>query len=503
MALFLISWILGTFIIIIISSVTGLYFYLLLNYSYWKKRGIYSLTPKFPFGNLGETMTLKKPMGETYADIYKNAYGQRFVGIFHLHIPTLVIRDPELIKMLLIKDFSSFHDRGINFVEEVDPLTANLFMLSGIKWENLRRKLVPVFTSGKMKMMFQSIVDCGHQLREYLEETASCGDVFDVKDVMAKYTTDVIASCAFGIRCNCLENPDAEFRKWGKKIFEPTTESSIRNFIIFCLPSIAKFFKLAMVPHDVTKFFQTAVWETVKYREENNIQCNDFLQLMIQLKNSGICEAFENEKPTENTETKGGFETSSTTMTFCFYELALNTDIQNRLRDEIDNATKKHDGNITYDDIQEMTYLDKVVSETLRKYPPFPLLNRECTKKFHIPDSDVVIEKGTKIVIPILGIHRDPEHYAAPDKFDPERFSTEEKMKRHHYAYLPFGEGPRVCIGQRFGLMQAKVGIALILANYELEICEKTPNPLVFDPKLFFPTALNGMWLKIKKRNIT
>jgi len=88
-----------------------------------------------------------------------------------------------------------------------------------------------------------------------------------------------------------------------------------------------------------------------------------------------------------------------------------------------------------------------IFSETLRKYPSVPILNRECTKTYKIPGSDVTLEKGMLTVIPVLGLHYDPKYYPDPDRFDPERFSEEEKAKRHHFAYLPFGEGPRICIG--------------------------------------------------------
>jgi cytochrome P450 family 6 len=88
------------------------------------------------------------------------------------------------------------------------------------------------------------------------------------------------------------------------------------------------------------------------------------------------------------------------------------------------------------------------IAETLRKYPPVPFLTRECTKGYTIPGTDVTLEKGMLVVIPVLGIHKDPKYYPNPEKFDPDRFRVEAKSKRHHFTYLPFGEGPRVCIGK-------------------------------------------------------
>lgn len=143
----------------------------------------------------------------------------------------------------------------------------------------------------------------------------------------------------------------------------------------------------------------------------------------------------------------GGFETSSTTMQFALYELTLNPEVQEKARQEILKVLAKHDGKITYEAIYEMDYLGRVIDETLRKYPPIPILQRECNKDFTIPDTKVVIPTGVTVQVPVLGLHMDPEYFPNPEKFDPDRFKEEEKAKRHHYVYVPFGEGPRNCIG--------------------------------------------------------
>lgn len=87
-------------------------------------------------------------------------------------------------------------------------------------------------------------------------------------------------------------------------------------------------------------------------------------------------------------------------------------------------------------------------TETLRKYPPVPVLTRDCTETYKIPDSDLVILKGQTVFFPILGIQYDPEHYPDPERFDPDRFTNEGKSTRHPFTWLPFGEGPRNCIGK-------------------------------------------------------
>lgn len=112
--------------------------------------------------------------------------------------------------------------------------------MEGLAWKNLRTKLSPAFTSGKMKAMFPIVVDIGKELAEVLKEPASLGEVVEVKDYVARYTTDVIASCAFGIEANSLRNPDAIFRKMGRKIFAPEWGTMIKNTLSFILPDVAK-----------------------------------------------------------------------------------------------------------------------------------------------------------------------------------------------------------------------------------------------------------------------
>jgi cytochrome P450 family 6 len=138
--------------------------------------------------------------------------------------------DPKLIKNVLVRDFEHFQDRGFQFDEKVDPLVANWFVLNDEKRKNFRCKLSPTLTSGKMKMMFQNLLDCGQELGKYYEEPVNAGCIIEVKEVLARFTTDVIASCAFGIQCNCLRDPNAECRQWVENCLSP---QSVRTYEIF------------------------------------------------------------------------------------------------------------------------------------------------------------------------------------------------------------------------------------------------------------------------------
>jgi cytochrome P450 family 6 len=266
---------------------TAIYVYFKRSFAYWEKRKVPYVKPTIPFGNLRNLILLRKTMGHDFADIYKKLEGEDYGGFYTFTKPGFVFLNPDIIKTILVKDFSSFHDRGFFTDEEFEPLTGHLFLLPGNKWRNLRVKLTPTFTSGKMKMMFQTLVDCGHELGTILEETASNEKVIEIKDFLARYTTDIISSCAFGIQCHCLENPDAEFRQWGRKLFQSSIITAIAGNMTALVPSAVKALNLRNIDPNVSRYFRSMIQDTVAYREKNSIKRNDFLQLLIQIKNKG------------------------------------------------------------------------------------------------------------------------------------------------------------------------------------------------------------------------
>lgn len=121
------------------------------------------------------------------------------------------------------------------------------------------------------------------------------------------------------------------------------------------------------------------------------------------------------------------------------YELALNPDIQERLRKELKAGIEENDGKLSYDLLFSFKYLDMVVSETLRKYPPAYIITRNSTKDFKIPDTEMIIPANTDINISVLSVHRDPDFYPNPEKFDPERFTPEKVKNRKPFTFIPFG----------------------------------------------------------------
>nr|CAD7420741.1 unnamed protein product [Timema poppensis] len=135
-------------------------------------------------------------------------------------------------------------------------------------------------------------------------------------------------------------------------------------------------------------------------------------------------------------------------LNFCLHELAMNPDVQDNLREYVDSSLRQHGGELTYEAVNSMKYMEQVIYETLRKYHPDVMLNRVCSKSYTIPGTEVRIERGTQVIIPVYALNHDPQYFPDPEKFYPERFDPENKSSTGLLDFLPFGTGSRKCIGK-------------------------------------------------------
>ncbi|KAG5669768.1 hypothetical protein PVAND_000062 [Polypedilum vanderplanki] len=485
------------------------FYYLRRQMNYWKNRGVPSIKPSYIFGNLdgvGEkihfTINLQN-IYETFKDNYK------FCGIYALQSPRLMLIDLELIKNILIKDFHYFTDRGVYVNEEDDPLSAHLFAIEGEKWKSLRHKLSATFTGNKMRLMCPIIEEYSKDLINLIDSFASSNNEIDIKNICTRFTADVIGSCGFGISCNAMREENTEMMQMGK-FFDLTNKRTRANFFfVNIFPKLAKRLRMKVTPQFISNFFIPMIQQTYEYRIKNDDNRNDFLSLLIQIKKYGKLKDEEMENVGTMTFNEliaqsfiffiAGFETSSTTMTMALYELAYRHDIQEKLRNEIEEITRQYDGKISYEAINNMPYLDQVVNETLRLYSPIGQLFRIAIKDYKVPDSNLIIEKGTSIFIPVHAIHHDCRYFYDPENFIPERFEQEKMKKLPQLCFLPFGAGNRNCIGMRFGLMQTKVGIASIFKNFKLSHHKLTRYPLVLDPKSAVVNSLKPILIEAER----
>lgn len=360
-------------LLILLTTLTLLaYYFVRIKYSYWVDRNVPNIEPSFPFGNIKD-MGRKTHVSQLIQTFYNELKGKGpFAGIFFFFSPVVVALDMEFIKNVLIKDFSYFHDRGLYYNEVDDPLSAHLLSLEGTTWRNLRAKLTPTFTSGRLKTMLPTIVEVGDKLGTYLTDAAAHSDEIEMKDVLARFTTDIIGSCAFGLECNSLQDPDAKFRMMGRKVVDIQRLSPLMGIFVLNCPNLARRLHIKQTHDDVTEFFMKAVKDTIEFREKNNVVRHDFMDLLIKLKNDGYVDFADASKSVEKlTVTEiaaqsflfflAGFETSSTAMSYTLYELSLNIAVQEKARKCVQDTLKKHNNEMTYEALMEMNYIEQCV----------------------------------------------------------------------------------------------------------------------------------------------
>ncbi|XP_074040293.1 cytochrome P450 9e2-like isoform X2 [Leptinotarsa decemlineata] len=447
-----------------------------------------------------------------------------------MNAPVLVIRDPELMKLILVKNFDHFTDRRTYVPEDMDPLWAkNLFALKGSKWRNMRSTLSPAFTSSKMKRMFILIKDCAESLVEHFSKQNQEIISLDMKDTCTRFCNDVIATTAFGVKVDSLADPNNEFFLMGMKATNLNTLKKTFQFLGYLLaPKVYRLFNLKFFDHDVSSFFRKLIDETVEAREKRGIVRPDMIHLLMEARSgivkeeeisveetgyASVQESVEGDTMTNITNEDitaqalvfffAGFESLSSVMCFMAYELAVNQDIQEKLRMEISESFEKCGGELTYAVLVNMKYLDMVVSEVLRKWPTQTAAERVCSEAYTIipttpEEQPLHLEKGSIIVFPQFGIHRDPKYFPDPERFDPERFNDENKSNIVPFSYQPFGQGPRNCIGSRFALLEMKVLFFYLLLNFEIVPIERTRIPLVLSKSSILVSVEGGFWMGLK-----
>lgn len=366
------------FLILFLILIVTIYIFLKYHYSQWERQNFPNIQPTIPLGNLMSTFTQKRSFGFNIKDLHDSTK-KSFIGIYLFFRPAVLVRDPELVKNILKTDFSSFTDRGIFSNAEIDPFTANIFTFPGEKWKNIRTKLTPTFTSGRLKEMYPNILAIGQDLQDYLKEFADKDKVFEIKEMTSRYTINVIASVIFGVDVNTIREPDHKFNKIGQQVNFPYWMEALRVMAMFLCPKLVEFFRIKNFEKEVPEFFMDIVQQTIEYREKNNVTRKDVMQLLIQLRNGAAVKADDDwEVKTEAEKDKlmtiqqiaaeafmffiAGFETSSATIAFTLYELSKNNELQRKLQEEIDASLEKNGGVISYESIREIKLLDNCIN---------------------------------------------------------------------------------------------------------------------------------------------
>lgn len=257
-----------------------LYCYETRNYKFWKNQDVKGPKPWPLVGNFKDVLLDRLPLVEMIKNLYDQYDNEQMIGIYARSQPILILKDLELIKDILIKDFNKFPDRGIKVHEKIDPLSQNLVKLESKRWRPLRKKISSIFTTGKLKDMFYLLLECSNHLDLYLKKIVPNNEPIECRLLTSKFTTNIIGSCAFGIDVNSFSDGKNDFIRMGEKIFDVGFWKSIKIKIRDLLPDLYSFLGGLMKDREMDNFFIDLVTDTIKYRKENDIIRHDFIDLL-------------------------------------------------------------------------------------------------------------------------------------------------------------------------------------------------------------------------------
>lgn len=307
------------------------------------------------------------------------------------------------------------------------------------------------------------------------------GKSIDVNELFSLFALDVIISAAFGIQANIQTDAGPEMVNKAKTVFR--TPLWVRGFSMFPFSDyLSKKFNISPLNH--TDYFlglARAIYDVRKTQEVPSRR--DLLQLMLEAQRQ---ETGADGKRLTDDEVLAqsvifmvaGFETTGSTLSFVAYLLAKHPDVQEKLLEELDEAVENRGDIPLYDFVNSLDYLDRVLSEVLRLYTPGFLIHRRCNEACIV--NGLSIPAGVDVFMPPYVLHRDPLLWPDPEKFDPDRFSAKNREGQEAYSYMPFGMGPRQCIGFRFALLEMKTAMFRVLSKVKFQTADDTVSQLNF-----------------------
>lgn len=226
------------------------------------------------------------------------------------------------------------------------------------------------------------------------------------------------------------------------------------------------------------EFLRSSLLSVIEERRQHPNDQHDLVNMLLSAADAETGRTMSDEEIVDNLMTfiTAGHETTALGLAWTFDLLARHPEIEGNVLHEIDTVTRGEPVNAEH--VSQLVYTRQVFSEAMRLYPPAPIITRTALRDFRL--ADYLIPAGTVLIVPIYAVHHHVSLWTNPEIFDPDRFNAETAKARHRYAYMPFGAGPRVCIGNAFAVMEAVAIFAVLLQKTRLAVIEtKPPEPIM------------------------
>ncbi|XP_038213526.1 cytochrome P450 4g15-like [Zerene cesonia] len=497
---------------------TGLW----LLYRWQQQSRLHKLGNKLPgpmaipvFGNALIALGKKPEELVRYALQYAEIYGTVVRGWFGSKL-IVFLSDPDDVEVILN---SQVHiDKASEYRFFKPWLGEGLLISSGEKWRSHRKMIAPTFHINVLK----SFVDTFNQNSRSVvsKMKTEMGKVFDVHDYMSGVTVDILLETAMGITketqdqsgfdyamavmkmCDIIHQRHYKFWLRFDSIFKLTsffekqkqllgiihglTNKVIKNKKERYIQNKSKGITPGIVEEKMSSENETGLAnvktlaDTVFKGYRDDLDFNDendvgekkrlaFLDLMIESAQNGTNKITDHEiKEEVDTIMFEGHDTTAAGSSFFLCLLGIHQDIQARVYDELYSIFGDSDRPCTFEDTLQMKYMERVIFESLRMYPPVPIIARKLNRDVKISTNNYVLPAGSTVVVGTFQIHRNPKYYKNPNVFDPDNFLPENTQNRHYYSYIPFSAGPRSCVGRKYALLKLKILLSTILRNYKM-----------------------------------
>jgi cytochrome P450 family 3 subfamily A len=498
-------FLLGYFLLLIITVAALLVIYARWHYGELEKLGIPVVKPHFL---LGSSPNSHKIVNQLEDCEWLKKYGDVF-GVYTGRVPQIFVSDPDMVRRICIKDFDKFanHQLYINFGPELSEM---LDFIHDEKWKVTRSLVSPFYTSAKLKRMSVIMKEA---LQRYVDRTekelneSATGTLEDVPFYLELFATmtDLISRCTLSIHLKDPKDPNNEITKALRELMNPQISPRVSQLMgtfpflkyIFgevinqeSAKFIPKLFKQVMNSRKVTQTRQDDLVDIVNDIIDK-IDTDEYRRLGITV-STIICQGA--------TFFFAGHEAMATVITELAYHLSKNPEIEEKLLNEIDSAVKKNNGDINREIFGELVYLTACLNEILRLYPSFTRLDRLCSADWEY--KGLRVRKGMAVVIPIFAYNRNPKYFPNPDEFDPERFMPYNKDKLDPITFGTFGFGPRSCIGMRFAMEGMIITAAHIFRHFRVVPTTKTELKLNPGSLLFVSTNVHEIGFDVQKRHV-
>ncbi|XP_072941640.1 cytochrome P450 4g15 [Epargyreus clarus] len=491
---------------------------ILLWYTYWRmsRRHLYELADKIPgpkglplFGNAleftGGSAQIFKNVVSKSKEFDNESVVKLWIG------PRLIVflYDPRDVELILS---SHVHiDKADDYRFFKPWLGDGLLISTGQKWRSHRKLIAPTFHLNVLK----SFIDLFNaNSRDVVNKLKKESGVFDCHDYMSECTVEILLETAMGVSKSTQDQSGFEYAMAVMKMCDILhlrhTKIWLRPDLLFNFTQYAKVQnKLLDVIHGLTtKVIKRKKQEFVSGKKptivsdttetipasvkttsveglsfgqsaglKDDLDVDDdvgqkkrlaFLDLLLESSQSGVVISDEEIKEQVDTIMFEGHDTTAAGSSFFLSMMGIHQDIQDKVVEELDQIFGDSDRPATFQDTLEMKYLERCLMETLRMFPPVPIIARHIKQDITLPSSGVKVPSGATVVVATYKLHRRGDVYPNPEKFDPDNFLPERSANRHYYAFVPFSAGPRSCVGRKYAMLKLKIILSTILRNFRV-----------------------------------